>query len=76
MHARCMLHDKELPKMFWAKAANTTIFPQNRFPTNALKDKTSFEAWYGYKPSLGFLSLWLYVFHSCPTGETRDDADF
>ena len=24
--ARCMLHEKELPKQFWAEAANTTVF--------------------------------------------------
>ncbi|RDX63956.1 hypothetical protein CR513_57549, partial [Mucuna pruriens] len=28
--ARCMLHQKELPKKFWAEAANTTVFIQNR----------------------------------------------
>ncbi|KAL4282230.1 hypothetical protein GQ457_03G037800 [Hibiscus cannabinus] len=54
---RCMLHEKELPKTFWAKAANTAVFLQNRLPTKALKDKTPFEAWYGYKPSLSFLKV-------------------
>ena len=24
--ARCMLHEKELPKQFWAEAVNTTVF--------------------------------------------------
>ena len=28
---RCMLHEKESPKNFWADAANTTVFLQNRF---------------------------------------------
>jgi len=55
--ARCMLHEKELPKTFWAEAANTTVFLQNRLPTKALKDKTPFEAWYGYNPSLTFLKV-------------------
>jgi len=27
--ARCMLHEKEIPKHFWAEAANTTVFLQN-----------------------------------------------
>lgn len=53
--ARCMLHEKELPKIFWAEATNTTVFMQNRPPTKALKDKTPFEAWYWFKPSLSFL---------------------
>ena len=45
---RCILHE-ELPKTFWAEVANTTIFLQNWLPTKVLKDKTPFEAWYGYK---------------------------
>ena len=33
---RCLLHEKELPKSFWAEAANTTVFLLNRLPTKAL----------------------------------------
>ncbi|KAA0037127.1 gag-pol polyprotein [Cucumis melo var. makuwa] len=54
---RCMLHEKSLPKKFWAEAANTAVFLQNRLPTKAVKEKTPFEAWYGYKPSLKFLKV-------------------
>jgi hypothetical protein len=50
-----MLHEKNLPKKFWAEAANTAVFLQNRLLTRAIKDQTPFEAWYGYKPSLNFL---------------------
>ena len=35
---RCLLHEKNLPKKFWAEAANTAVFLQNRLPTRALKD--------------------------------------
>ena len=42
--ARCMLHEKELPKTFWAEATNIAVFLQNRLPTRALKDTTPFEA--------------------------------
>ena len=55
--ARCMLHEKGLPKSFWAEAANTAIFLQNRLPSVAIEDKTPFEAWYGYIPSLSFLKV-------------------
>lgn len=55
--ARCMLHEKNLPKQFWAEAASTAVFLQNRLPTRAVRDKTPFEAWYGYKPSLNFLKI-------------------
>ena len=50
--ARCLLHEKELPKKLWAKAANTAIFLLNRLLTKALKKKTLFEAWYDYKSEL------------------------
>jgi hypothetical protein len=54
---RCMLHEKNLPKMFWAETANTTVFLQNRLPTKLLEEKTPFEVWYNYKPSLSFLKI-------------------
>lgn len=41
---RCMLYEKNLPKKFWAEAANTVVFLQNRLPTRAVKDQTPFEA--------------------------------
>ena len=44
---RCLLHDKGLPKKFWAEATNTAIFLQNRLPMKALQKKMPFEAWYG-----------------------------
>ncbi|RVX02654.1 Retrovirus-related Pol polyprotein from transposon TNT 1-94 [Vitis vinifera] len=49
---RCLLHEKELPKSFWAEAANTAVFLLNKLPTKALQKQTSFEAWFGYKPML------------------------
>ena len=54
---KCMLHEKNLPKQFWAKAAHTAVFLQNRLLTKALKDQTPYEAWYGHKPSLSFLKV-------------------
>jgi transposase InsO family protein len=55
--ARCMLYEKKLPKEFWAEVANTTVFLQNQLPAKFLEDKTPFEVWYGYKPSLNFLKV-------------------
>jgi hypothetical protein len=43
--------------MFWAEAANTIVFLQNRLPTKLLEEKTPFEVWYNYKPSLSFLKI-------------------
>jgi len=39
---RCMLHEKNLPKMFWAEAANTAGFLQNRLPTKIVVMKDTF----------------------------------
>ena len=55
--AKCMLHKKNLPKKFWAEAANTTVFLHNRLSTKAVKNQTPFEAWYGYKPPMTFLKV-------------------
>jgi predicted cupin superfamily sugar epimerase len=49
---RCMLHEKELPKKIWSKATNTLVYLLNRMSTSALHKRTSFEAWFGYKPDL------------------------
>ena len=47
-----MLHEKGLPKEYWAEATNTAVFLLNRLSTKAVNGKTPFETWYGYKPSL------------------------
>jgi hypothetical protein len=52
-----MLQEKNFPKMFWAEAANTAVFLQNRLPTKLLEEKTPFEVFYNYKPSLSFLKI-------------------
>src|ERR1044072_2497163 len=55
--ARCLLNEKNLPKKFCAEAANTAVFLLNRLPTKAIKGKTSFEAWYGFKPLFSNLKV-------------------
>ncbi|TYJ99556.1 Retrovirus-related Pol polyprotein from transposon TNT 1-94 [Cucumis melo var. makuwa] len=72
---RCMLHEKSLPKKFWAKAANTVVFLQNRLPTKAVKEKTPFEAWYGYKPSLKFLKVFGCLCFTHVPQSKRDKLD-
>ena len=39
---RCLLHDKGLPKKFWAEATHTSVFLLNRLPTKALQQKSPF----------------------------------
>ena len=40
---RCMLHEKGLPKEYWAETANTAVFLLNRLPTKAVNMKTPFK---------------------------------
>ena len=57
-----MLHENNLPKMFWAEAANTTVFLQNRLPTKLLEEKTSLKFYIITNIHKAFLkSLALYV---------------
>ncbi|GJT25797.1 retrovirus-related pol polyprotein from transposon TNT 1-94 [Tanacetum coccineum] len=49
--AKSMMHEKCLPKGFWAEAVYTAIYLLNRSPTKALDNKTPLEAWNGRKPS-------------------------
>ncbi|KAL4382944.1 hypothetical protein GQ457_15G000070 [Hibiscus cannabinus] len=72
---RCMLHGKNLPKKFYAEAAHTAIFLQNRLATKAVKDQTPYEAWYGRKPSLHFLKIFGYLCFTHVPQIKRDKLD-
>lgn len=72
---RCMLHGKNLPKKFWADAASTAVFLQNRLPTKAVKDRTPFEAWHGFKPSIIFLKVFGCLCFSYVPQVKRDKLD-
>ncbi|KAJ4721876.1 ABC transporter B family protein [Melia azedarach] len=54
---RSMMHEKNLPKKFWAEAVYTSVYLQNRLPTHAIEGKTPIEAWSGLKPSVGHLKV-------------------
>ncbi|GJV94795.1 retrovirus-related pol polyprotein from transposon TNT 1-94 [Tanacetum coccineum] len=49
--AKSMMHEKGLPKSFWAEAVYSAIYLLNRSPTKSLDNKTPLEAWNGRKPS-------------------------
>ena len=55
--ARCLMFKKNLSKEYWAEAAHTAIFLLNRLPTKVVAEKTLYEAWYGFKPSLKNLKV-------------------
>ncbi|GBP34515.1 Retrovirus-related Pol polyprotein from transposon TNT 1-94 [Eumeta japonica] len=48
--AKCLLFDAGLEKRFWAEAAHTAVYLQNRTVTTSLNYRTPFEIWTGRKP--------------------------
>ena len=72
---RCLLHDKGLPKKFWAEVAHTSVFLLNRLPIKALQQKTPFEAWYDYKPRLQNLKTFGCLCFSYIPHVKRDKLD-
>ena len=52
-----MLADSKLPKSVWLEASSTATYLRNRCPTNAVKGKTTHEAWTGNKPNVGHLRI-------------------
>jgi hypothetical protein len=70
-----MLHEKGLPKEYWAEAANTTVFLLNRLPTKAVDGKIPFEAWYGYKPLLKKFKIFGCLFFTYVPQIKRDKLD-
>lgn len=55
--ATSMMNEKGLPKRFWAEAVFTAVYILNRSPTKFVKNKTPFEAWSGFKPSVRHLKI-------------------
>lgn len=52
--ARSMLCQSGLSRPFWAEAISTAAYIRNRCPSRKLEDKTPFERWHGYKPSIAY----------------------
>lgn len=55
--SRSMLLDAKLPTKYWAESVSTAVYLRNRCPTEAVKDKTPYEAWYGKKPKVDHLRV-------------------
>ena len=58
---RSMLSNSNLPKYLWTEALKTAVYILNRVPTKAVQ-KTPFELWKGWKPSLRHMRIW-----GCPS---------
>ncbi|MFW8314631.1 hypothetical protein, partial [Klebsiella pneumoniae] len=55
--SRSMLLESNLEEKFWAEAVLTAVYLRNRTITKVLVDKTPFEVWHGYKPSVNHLKV-------------------
>jgi transposase InsO family protein len=55
--ARSMLTEKEMLVIFWAEAASTAVYLQNRCFTTSVIRKTPFEAFTGRKPGVKHLKV-------------------
>jgi transposase InsO family protein len=60
---RSILFAKQIPKTFWAEAANWSVHVLNRCPTLAVKNKTPEEAWSGIKPLVDHFRVFGCVSH-------------
>lgn len=55
--ARCMLIDVNLPKYFWAKAVNTSVYIENRCPEASIQHLSPHELRYGFPPKIDHLCI-------------------
>ncbi|GLU17722.1 hypothetical protein SLE2022_340780 [Rubroshorea leprosula] len=73
--ARCLLFEKGLPKTHWAEAVNTSVYLQNRLSTEALDNKTPFEAWFGIKPKIDHLRVFGCICYTLVPSAKRSKLD-
>lgn len=55
--AKCLLFEAGLEKRFWAEAAHTAVYLQNRTVSTSLNYKTPYEIWTGRKPDISHLRV-------------------
>src|ERR1700734_1083170 len=54
---RSMLFFKKVKIMFWADVVLCAAYIKNRCPSNAIRNKTPYEMWYGHVPSVKHLRV-------------------
>ncbi|KAG6519381.1 hypothetical protein ZIOFF_022874 [Zingiber officinale] len=73
--AKSMMHEKGLPKIFWAEAVYTAVYLSNRCPTTAIPNKTPFEAWSGRRPLVNHLKVFGSICYSQIPKQKRSKLD-
>ena len=72
---RFMLHHPGYPLELWGEAVLAACYLSNRLPSRALDGKTSFEAWFGYKPDVIHLRRWGCVVYAHIPEQLRKKLD-
>ena len=72
---RSLLADKNIPRVFWAEAANWAVYVLNRCPTLAVKEMTPEECWSGIKPSVDHFRVFGCKAHVHVPEERRTKLD-
>ena len=52
-----MLFENDIPKTFWREAVNTAVYTLNRVQLRKGMDKTPYELWFGYSPSVKYFRI-------------------
>ncbi|XP_076936014.1 uncharacterized protein LOC143602945 [Bidens hawaiensis] len=73
--ATSMLHEKNFSKVFWGEAIATAIYIRYLSPTRALYNRTPYEVWYDYKPSIHHLKVFGCVAYSLKPKQHRKKFD-
>ena len=73
--SRSMLSDAELEQEFWVEVVSTACYLVNRSPSLALDDTTPHEVWFGKKPSLQHLRVFVCDAYVHVPKENRSKLD-
>ncbi|KAA3458763.1 pleiotropic drug resistance protein 3-like [Gossypium australe] len=57
--AKCLMLERSLLRSFWAEVVNIVVYLPNKLPTKSLFEKTPFKAWFGFKPSVAHLKVFV-----------------
>lgn len=72
---RCMMHTQGLSNFYWSKAIQTAVYLLNISYTRSLANLTSYECWFGKKPSVKHLKVFGCLAYVHVNDENRKKLD-
>ena len=69
------MNEKNLPKWYWVKAANTAVYLMNRCTTSGVHDVTPHEKFFGKKPDLSHVRIFGSIAYVHIPDATRQKLD-